>query len=255
VRLGRLEFQLASYAGGVTAWRRPRDGAVLALAEDGVRVDAGGLRLSHDAPPKEGWTAHLLETPDTVVGSPIDPVGRIWPPSVRLDRREWTPCLRGGDLVLHLHIPAGGGMTWDACVDSFRRALDFFPRHHADRPFVAATLGTWFMDPRLAEILPPAANPLRLQRASYLFPTPPAPGGLWFVFFTPTSDPSSLPRDTSLRRALAEFLDRGGKWNGGGAFVLREHMPNLREGCYRAGFASLCAEMGFGRTSPCLGQT
>ncbi|MCX7935964.1 MAG: acyltransferase domain-containing protein, partial [Planctomycetota bacterium] len=47
VRLGRLEYQLHPYGGGVQVWRRSSDGAVLALAEDGARVAANGLLLPH----------------------------------------------------------------------------------------------------------------------------------------------------------------------------------------------------------------
>ena len=91
-----------------------------------------------------------------------------------------------------------------------------------------------------ATILPPTANPLRLQRVGYLFPTPPAPGGLWFVFLQPTHNPAVLPRDTSLRRALAEFLDTGATWHGGGMFLLREDLTAPAEGEYREMFDTLC---------------
>ena len=246
VRLGRFEFQLHGYGGGVSAWRRTWDGAVLALAEEGTRVDAEGLRLRHDAPPAEGWTAHLAEEQTAVTGNPIVPTGQIMQGTVRLDRREWRSCLRQGDIVLDLHIPAGGGMDWDSCVDSFRRALDFFSRYHPDKAFAAVVVSTWFMDPRLAELLPATANPLRLQRATYLHPTHPEPGGLWFVFLRPMAapDPATLPRDTSLRRALAAFLDSGRTWHGGGMFLLREDMCEPCDGRYRQGFPDLCRELG-----------
>ena len=243
VRLGRLEFQLHTYRGGVNAWRRTRDGAVLALAEDGVRVDATGLRLRQDAPPNEGWTTRYVEEEAVVVGSPVDPAGRILPGTVRLDRSEWGPCLRRGDGVLDMHIPAGGGMTWEACADSFRRALAFFPHYHPDLPFVGVVVSTWFMDPQLAEVLPQTANPLRLQRATYMYPPPPAPGGMWFIFQQSTDDPAKLPRDSSLRRALAAFLETGRTWHGGGMFLLREDMAHPREGMYRERFARLRAEL------------
>ena len=249
VRLGRFEYQLpAAYDGGVTVWRRTRDGHVLALAEDGARVADDGLLLAADAPEAAGWTAHLVEdeAQKTVSGFPIDPAGRILQQSVQLPRDEWNLCLRKGMDVLNLHIPAGGCMTWDAMTESFQRARAFFAQHHPDRRFGALAVGTWFMDPRLAEILPADSNMLRLQRASYLFPTPPGSGGLWFVFLKKINgvDPATLPRDTSLRRALADFLATGKSWHGGGMFLLPEDMTNLREGCYSERFEALAAELG-----------
>jgi hypothetical protein len=58
-------------------------------------------------------------------------------------------------------------------------------------------VNTWFMDPRLAELLPVKANPVRLQRAAYLYPVPAGQGGLWFVFLqdidkTDPADPKHL---------------------------------------------------------------
>ncbi len=248
VRLGRFEFQLHPYGGGVSVWKRAADGQVLALAEDGTRVAEDGLRLAGGAPATAGWTARLVETSAAVVGFPVDPAGRILRTQVSLDRAAWTPVFQKGSTVLDLHIPAGGGMGWDAMTDSFRQALAFFPRYHADQPFAAVVVNTWFLDPRLAEVLPADANPLRLQRAVYLFPGPPQPGSLWFVFLadTATVDPADLPRDTSLRRRLAEFLESGRKWNAGSMFLLPEDMQHLREGCYRDRFLPLREEFGLG---------
>jgi hypothetical protein len=246
VRLGRLEYQLHSYAGGVSVWKRATDGQVLALAEEGTRVADDGLQLAATAPASAGWTARLEDTAGAVTGFPVDPAGRILRMPVRLDRTAWTPCFSKGTTVLDLHIPAGGGMDWDAIVASLREALDFFPRHHPDRPFAALVVNTWFMDPRLADLLPAESNPLRFQRAVYLHPVPPNPGSLWFVFLrdTATADPTTLPRDTSLQRRLAGFLEGGGTWHGGGMFLLPEEMRHPREGFYRDRFRALRLDPG-----------
>jgi len=138
--------------------------------------------------------------------------------------------------VLDVHIPAGGRMDWESCQDSFRRAHAFFPLHHADRPVRAAVCSTWFLDPRLAGLLPAEANPLRLARAVHLFPVQPDPEALWFVFQRPTPpgvDAATLPQDTGLRRSLADFLAGGRSWNCGGMFALWDDLPRLREGLYR----------------------
>lgn len=233
VRLGRFEYMLGKHS-GVSAWKHTADGRVLALARDGCRVAEDGLCLPGDAAEHEGWTASLEETPEAVIGFPVDPRGRILRRRTRLERDAWACCLSNGMPVLDLHIPAGGGMSWDAVTDSFTQALDFFARYHLDQPFAALVTTTWFMDPRLADILPADANPVRLQRAAYLFPVPPSPGGLWFVFLRDTTgDPATLPRDTSLRRHVADFLASGGTWNGGGMFILREHLRHPHDGLYR----------------------
>ncbi len=251
VRLGRFEYQLHPYGGGVSVWRRATDGQVVALAEDGTRVAEDGLQLAGEAPAAEGWTTRLEETPNAVSGFPVDPAGRIVRVPVRLDRALWTPVFSKGSTVLDLHIPAGGGMAWDALVSSFRQALEFFARHHAGQPFAALVVSTWFMDPRLAELLP-ASNPARFQRAVHLYPVAPSPGGLWFVFLqdTATADPATLPRQTSLQRSLAAFLETGQKWHGGGMFLLPEDMRNPRDGRYRDRFRALRGDLGLDRSRP-----
>jgi hypothetical protein len=234
VRLGRFEYLLTTHH-GVNAWRHTGTGQVLALANDGSRVADDGLCLPGGAPESVGWTARMDETPAAVTGFPIDPAGRILRRQVRLDGAMWTPCLKKGMAVLDLHIPAGGGMSWDAVTESFAQALAFFPRHHPDKAFVAVVCRTWFLDPRLAGLLPADAHILRLHRAVYLVPGAPDSNGLWFVFLRDVvnADPATLPRDTALRCALANFLEAGGQWNGGEMFLLREDLAAPCEGTYR----------------------
>jgi hypothetical protein len=246
VRLGRFEYQLHEYGGGVQAHKRNSDGAVLALADDATRVNDAGLLVKRDAPADIGWTTRLDETADAVVGFAIDPGGRILKREVRLSKAEWRPCLKRGDTVLDLHIPAGGSMDWTSMTTSLRRASEFFPQHHADRPFRALVVTTWFMDPRLADLVPSDSNPLKLQRAAYLYPTSPDPDSLWFVFLRPVSSspPASLPGDTSLQRTLRSFLEKGGVWHGGGFFLLAEDMADAKENRYREAFARTAREIG-----------
>jgi hypothetical protein len=245
VRLGRFEYQLHVFGGGVHVWKRASDGHVIALAEEGARVAGDGLLLDPKAPADEGWTARLAETPGAITGFPVDPAGRILKNQLHLDPAAWKPCLRKGDMVLDLHIPAGGNMNWERMTDSFRQALDFFARHHSDRPFAALICTTWFLDPQLADLLPSDANLLRLQRATYLYPIAWGPGGLWFVFLQDPQgiDPSALPRHTSLQQAIASFLKDGGKWHCGGMFLMKEEMANPSENFYRECFRKLLPDI------------
>jgi len=234
VRLGRLEYVLDDHF-GVNAWKRRCDGAVLALADEGTRVDDDGLVLLPDAPQSEGWTAHLKMKSDEVCGFPISPSGRILPNEIVIDPNEWTHCLRKGDIVLELHIPSGGNMSPAAVSESIGLALDFFPRHHPDLHFKALVCKTWFLDPRLQNLLDSKSNILRLQRSVYLTPsTDVGGGGLWHVFLCdPLVTPNSeLPRDTGMQRIMADFLATGAQWHGGSLFVLADDLNRMKEGLY-----------------------
>ncbi len=230
VRLGRLEFQLARLSAPIVVLRNRRDGGVLTLAADGLRLSDDGLCLPGDAPATVGWTARLQLGGEIIIGHRIDPTGYACRASQELAANDWEPLMRSGDDILSIHIPVGGGMDLESCADSFRRAVEFFPRHHPEHPPRAMWCSTWFLDPRLEEILPADANPLRLQRCLHLHPVKPwGDGGLWFVFLGETVDPARLPRDTSLRRALAGFLDGGRRWHGGGGFLPFDQAAALHE--------------------------
>lgn len=241
VRLGRFEYQMDFFAGGISVWEQRRDGSIVALAADGARFAHVGLGLLPRAPDDAGWTATCERTPDAVKGYPIDPSGRVLRAPVWLERSLWRPRLKNGDVVLNLHIPPGGGMAWEAVAASFRQALDFFARYHAGHPFSALVTNTWFADPRLTDLLPPDSNVARFQRTVYLYPSKPNPGSLWFVFLRDmqTTVPAELPRETSLQHILADFLQNGGVWHGGGMFILPEDMRRPGEGCYRRRFGVL----------------
>lgn len=239
VRLGRFEYQMHPYEGGVSVWERESDGILLAMAEDGARFDPDGLLAAENHP--TAGTARLTIGPDSVIGHPVSPEGTILNREITLSRKEWRQFLVKGDRVLDLHIPAGGRMDWDAITSSFRLAADFFRKHHASEPCQAVVVSSWFMDPRLADLLPPDSNPLKLQRAVYLYPTGPAPDSLWFVFLrNPSSTPTGeLPEDTSLRKSLKAFLSQGKTWKGGGFFLPFRDLTDLAEGRYIDGFKRL----------------
>ena len=56
-------------------------------------------------------------------------------------------------------------MDFEACGESMRTALAFFPRHFPERlPAVAFVCSTWFFDAQYQQILPATSNIVRFQR-------------------------------------------------------------------------------------------
>ncbi len=243
VRLGRLEFEITTFPHQFTVWRQRHDRTVLMLAAEGVRVQADGLVLPDSADAASGWTTQVQHDSNSITGHIVDPAGFIQRKTITLQTAAWELLAKQGDTILAMHIPPGGGMELQQCADSYRRAVDFFTRYHPERQPKLIGCSTWFLDPRLSEILSADANPLRLQRCQYLHPIRPlASGGLWFVFLQrDLSNPQQLPRDSSLRRSLADFLAAGKTWHGGGAFVPFDEADDLREQRYRQPFAQFSA--------------
>jgi len=194
-----------------------------ALAADGVRYTNDGFVVRPDATemPEKAWTASL-EAVDTVVkGYPISPRGVAIQRRVSLSLSQWECLTRPESYTMDMHIPAGGDMTPERCVNSFRKGVEFFRRFFPNKPFQTVSSASWIFGPQLEEILPPEANLVRHMRELYLFPLPCGPdAGLWFVFLLHPVDPTTAPRDTSLRRAVADYLAEGKPWYAGGMFFV-----------------------------------
>ena len=227
-RVGRLQYKVGPFGAPLRAYRNPRTGAVRLLADSGVRfrgdgyIDgAGGVE-----DPENGWTAELRETAEGIAGTPIHPSGRAVREEVSLRLEDWELVLSRGDRILEIHIPEDGPMDFDACGESLRGAADFFPRYFPDRPFRAICCVSWFLDPVYQKFLSERSNIVRFQRECYLFPVASRDGrsGVERIFGPYTHDLATAPRDTSMRRAVLDHLDRGGILVAGGALFFPEDL-------------------------------
>lgn len=229
-RLGRLQFMPGPFHGGLRAFRSRRTGAVLALAEGGIRFGADGQYASLGRDPgREGtWTSQLTADETGVTSSPISPAGHAVRRPVTLPAGEWQQVLAPGDPMLDVHIPAGSPMTPAACRDAVERALEFFPRFFPGHAFKGFMCYSWFLDTQYDGLLPEDSNIVRFQREFYLFPTEEnGAASLWRIFgesaeAMPADD---LPTDTVMRRAVVRHLKAGGALRSGGAFFLADDLP------------------------------
>ncbi|MEU6849108.1 acyltransferase domain-containing protein [Actinacidiphila alni] len=151
-------------------------------------------------------------------------LGRLQFDRARLDAVAYggTPDGGGpadGEPVLEVHIPGDGPLTPEACADSYGRARAFFARHFPAEPYAYATCRSWLLDDQLAAYLPPTSHIIGFQRRHRLFGARPCcdDAVLEFVFHRPPgapgpADPDRLPRDTTLRRAIADHLRAGRHW-------------------------------------------
>ena len=237
VRIGRFEYWLAPHEWHDPVYRNRRTGRVVALAADGTRFSAEGRVFSEPAQyvDGEGWTATLERTDTHIAGYPLHPDGYGVPDPIRLALDEWACVLVEGTTTLQMHIPSGGGMTPEASRDSVTRARAFFAHHFPDEPAAAITSSSWIFSPLLQECLPETANLVRFQRELYLLPSP-ADGtnGLWFVFLKHgPPDFETWPRETSVQRAILDYLADGPLWGAGRMILLLEDVPRFGGQVYR----------------------
>jgi len=211
-RLGRLQFMLAPFEWGVTAFRSRQTGEIILLGDPKVQLRADGYAEGAGGKPSGSltWHARYEERSDGWYGTPISPYGFALQSPVFLQKGDWELVLREGDTILEIHIPRGKTLSTQECRDSFQSAFGFFAVHFPEQKISASCCHTWFFTPQLQKILPATSSIVNFQREFYLFPFPGGPGFLWtFVFGEKYPDPATAPRDTSLRRAVLDWLARG----------------------------------------------
>ena len=227
-RLGRLQFIQRPFRQQFRAFRHLENRKIILLAEagrefrgDGQINGTGGV-----SDPVHGWTSRLVIDSDFIIGTHIDPVGVAKSEEIQLRRKEWKQILAHGAPILEIHIPAGSPMDFEACGDSFRLALDFFPRYFPDRPFYGFSCSSWLLNAQFQDWLGSDSNMVRFQREFHLFPTY-SSGRSGFDRIFPlhnSADLTSLPRDTRLRRAIVDHLQAGGYLRSGGGLLFAEDL-------------------------------
>ncbi|HCU36962.1 MAG TPA: hypothetical protein DGT21_16405 [Armatimonadetes bacterium] len=236
-RLGRLEYWLAPYNWDELVFRHKTTGEVAAFAADGVRFSKDGRVFADETMYKdgEGWTALVERTDTHVSGHLLHPDGHGTPRRVSLPLGGWEPVLEKGVMTLQMHIPSGGRMTPEACAESILRASEFFPRHFPDDAPVAITCGSWIFSPCLEECLSAESNLVRFQRELFLVPSAASGSdGLWFVFLRQgLPDPKTWPRDTSVQRAILDWIAAGNFWGAGRMFFMLDDAPRFGQQVYR----------------------
>jgi hypothetical protein len=247
-RLGRLQFLLEPFEIPVVVYRNRTTRMVCALSEGGRSVRSDGRYALSDGSGQETAFTTLYSTGGDAVGNPVNPDGLVERRRVRLPAGEWEPVAARGDPALSFHIPKDGPLDFGECGDSFRRAVAFYPRHFPEWAYRCFFSESWLYDVTLARILAPTSNIVQFQREFYLAPLPNADDSQLFerVFGHKPADPSALPRDTSLRKAVLEHVDAGGSFYGAGAFMFPEDLA-WGESVYRRGTRCLIPAASHGR--------
>ncbi len=234
LRVGRFEYMAKPFSLGLRVLRPRHGGAPVILAANGTDFDTDGLAIGPDAAPGEyAFTATLTAEKDALIGHPIDSVtGRCSLRSKRYSNDDYLPMLQPNDPVLDMHIPFGGGMHIEVAEESWRRAFDFYSRllPEARRPR-AICCASWVFNPDLQRMLAPDSNLVRLQRRVHLVPiTTLKTSGLWFIFRQENGfDLATAPRQTSLQRAVAKYLESGRHWRIGAMILFPDEISDAEK--------------------------
>lgn len=119
------------------------------------------------------------------------------------------------DPALGVHAAPTGALDPAACDASFNLAREFFGRHFPEEPYRIARCGSWILDEQLANYLPADSNIIRFQRRFQLAAeTRDGDADILSRIFgaAPDTDLATLPRRTTLQRAVIDHLRAGRHW-------------------------------------------
>ncbi|MGW7679185.1 acyltransferase domain-containing protein [Kribbella sp. NPDC054772] len=117
--------------------------------------------------------------------------------------------------ALGVHAAPTGPLDPAACDASFALAREFFARHFPEETYRFVRCGSWILDVQLAEYLPADSNIVRFQRRFHLAPeTRDGDADILSRIFAaaPDTDLGTLPRRTTLQRAVIDHLSAGRHW-------------------------------------------
>ncbi len=231
-RLGRLEFALSKFRHPYTVYENIKTKESVAVLKEGFAITPDGVLCYTDEPAPEDAVTSSVEIKDNILyGHAV--VNKTMPEEscekykinpVALPLSDWQAVIKEGDTVLDMHIPSGDRMSKEMLTDSITSALPFYNKYFPEDEIVGITSSSWLFSEQLCKILPPESNILAFQSLVNILPLPPNKGsgnGLWFVFQSvpPYADYSLLPAETSLQRAIIEWLKKGNRFRQGGLYL------------------------------------
>lgn len=116
-----------------------------------------------------------------------------------------------GDPVINIHIPEGGPLLPELRFESYKKAVKFWGLD-------VLTCDTWLFYPAHREFLQEGSHIVEFMDDFDIIEWDESEslGNMWRIFDRRDSyDPASLPRDTGMRRAYADWLAKTGKTGSG----------------------------------------
>lgn len=219
IRIGRLNFEMAKFSQHMRVYDC---GGKLKVLADGEYMHKNGMVFGSSGQKDENgkYFAEISEENGAVSGYAANEYGECVP-------HKGTFCgarevLRRGDTVLNVHIPSHDPLTEEACEEAYKKAREIFARCYPGFKFKAFCCFSWMLEKRLKLIMGGDTNITRFADKFTAFPTLSEEDGvLQFLFHTKKKPPfSALPENTSMQRAVKEYLCGGGHfYEKGGVFL------------------------------------
>lgn len=130
----------------------------------------------------------------------------------RLGELEYEMVREAGRSEISVHIPSGAKLNSNELDASFRAAEAFFAEHGGDWHDARFTCTSWLLSPSLISLLPPTSHILRFAKRFGIEAFYPDDENykIW-IYGRADLEPEEFGCDTSLQRAVKEFVLGGGK--------------------------------------------
>ena len=221
IRIGRLEFETNWFYGKILVLRDRQTGAVTAVSEGGIPVNADGhISGTNDQWAADQWYTFFDETEAAYIGHAVVN-GRINTEVSHWEKARWQAIARRGQNSLNIHIPRDGRLQTEEILQSIQQAREFYRSYFPEREFRIFECHSWLFDPMFPQMLGEASGIVRFQKLFYRFPEESSDLGVMVSVFTEA--PFTLEcwqPTTSLQRKIIDYYRNGGRMYGAGGFIL-----------------------------------
>ncbi|MBQ2877057.1 MAG: hypothetical protein IJE25_08605 [Clostridia bacterium] len=114
-----------------------------------------------------------------------------------------------GDTCYFVHVPSGEPLTEEACLASYKTALEFFTKYYGVENMMCFCY-SWLLQPWLDGVLKPDTNIIKFKNSFKLIETIPSiPHTFRFIFMKQYDSLDDYPTDNPLRKTAVERRKRG----------------------------------------------
>lgn len=210
-RVGRLQLEFPMGMPGMYRVFESKNGELIALANQRVHRDGFALGSRGFEDEVGSFTAEIEETEDAYIGYPFDYYGYVSKEKITLKKDDWSVKLKGGDLIVGLHIPPDEPFGNDVVEDALSRARELLKDHYPEYDYKAFFCGSWMLDHAVIDLLGNESNVAKFSSRFLTFGVMSAGVSVFNFVFRSYGDVKidDLPEDTRLRRVMKKYYQDG----------------------------------------------
>ncbi len=220
-RIGRLLYEMTSFAGFYTVYQNRKTGKTLPLLDGGLRYLPDGKQAPQNYV-GECFVTEWLEDEERISGYTVGDDGRLKPGRLTIRKADYGTVLKKGDPILSVHIPGNEKLTDESVQSSFQKAKIFFDTYYKKEHFRAFVCSSWLLDTGLERFLKPESNILKFQKNFKIILSFVNTFALyWNIFGMEKFIPySQLIPVNEFQRNVLEFLNKGGNLYSGNGYII-----------------------------------